>query len=92
MRRFMLAAAAVAVLASTGSLVGTRAEAMPLAGAGLAGSVTTDAEQVYLRCSRFWNGWRWVRRCVEVGGGPAYGPGPGYGYGWRPRPRFYGYY
>ena len=97
MRRFIFAAAAVVTLTSAGTLIGSRAEAMPLAGTGhLAGIAAPPAEQVYLRCTRFWNGWRWVRRCVDVGpgyGGPGYN-GPGYGYygGWRGRPRYYGYY
>jgi hypothetical protein len=98
MRRFIYAAAAIAALAGSASLTGTRAEAMALPGAGQVGSAAVSAEQVYLRCTRVWNGWQWVRRCVDVVPGPRYygAPyyGPGYGYygGWRPRPRFYGYY
>ncbi|MEW6639989.1 MAG: hypothetical protein AB1586_05750 [Pseudomonadota bacterium] len=98
MRRFMFAAAAVAALAGASLMAGSRAEAMPL-NSGLTAPAAT--EQVYLRCTRVWNGWNWVRRCVDVapsyGYGYGYGPGyygPGYGYygGWRPRPRYYGYY
>jgi hypothetical protein len=87
MRRLLIAAAAVATLIGAGSLTGTRAEAMPLA--GLSGAVKSEAEPVYLRCRRFWNGYRWVRSCVEVYGGPAYyapryyAPRPYYGYGYR---------
>ncbi len=92
MRRFIIAAAAVAALAGAASLGSNRAEAMQAA-SGL--TAAPAAEQVYLRCTRVWNGWRWVRSCVDVGGygpGPGY-YGPGYGYGgWRPRPRYYGYY
>jgi hypothetical protein len=98
MRRFILAAAAVAALAGAGTFAGDRAEAMSLPGAGRL-TDTPIAEQVYLRCTRVWNGWRWVRNCVDVGPryygyGPGYGYGPDYGYygGWRPRPRYYGYY
>lgn len=102
MRRLMFAAAAVAVLAGAGTLLGSRAEAMPLTGAGhLADTATPAAEPVYLRCRRVWNGWTWVRSCVDIVR-PGYGYyGPGYGYygggygyygGWRPRPRYYGYY
>lgn len=92
MRRFIIAAVAVATLIGAGSLIGTRAEAMPLA--GLSGAVKSEAEPVYLRCRRVWNGYRWVRRCVEVYGGPAYyaprvyAPRPYYGYGYGRR----GYY
>jgi hypothetical protein len=102
MRRYIFAAAAVAALASAGSLVSNRAEAMSLPGAGHLAGTATSTEQVYLRCTRAWNGWRWVRSCVDVvpgygyggGYGPGYGYGGGYGYygGWRPRPRYYGYY
>lgn len=94
MRRFMFAAAALAALASASLATGGRAEAMPLNG-GLSAPAAT--EQVYLRCTRVWNGWTWVRRCVDVApaygyGGGYYGPGYGYYGGWRPRPRYYGYY
>ncbi len=97
MRRFIHVAAAVAAMACAGNLIGSRAEAMAMPGGSRLGAPTAAAEQVYLRCTRFWNGWRWVRQCVDVGGpvyysGPGY-PAPGYGYygGWRPR-RYYGYY
>jgi hypothetical protein len=98
MRHFILAVATVAALAGAGMLVGSRAEAMPLVNANpLSGSATSPVEKVYVQCTRFWNGWRWIRRCVEAGPPAYYGPGagaygPGYGYyGWR-RPRYYGYY
>jgi hypothetical protein len=83
MRRFILAAAAVAALAAASSLSPTPAQAMSLPGVAKPGST---AEQVYVRCTRFWNGYRWVRRCVEVGGGYGYGYGGGY---YAPRPRYY---
>lgn len=96
MRRFILGIATVATIAGAGMLAGNRAEAMPLVSASpLSGAAASPVEKVYLQCTRFWNGWHWVRRCVEAG--PAYyGPGvgiygPAYGYGWR-RPRYYGYY
>ena len=91
MRRLIIAAAAVAMLVGAGSLVGSRAEAMPLA--GLSGQVKSEAEPVYVRCRRVWNGYRWVRRCAQVYGGPAYyAPryyAPRY---YAPRPRYYGGY
>ena len=83
MRRLIIAAAAIATLVGAGLLVGTRAEAMPLA--GLSGQAKSDAEPVYLRCRRVWNGYAWVRNCVEVYGGPAYYAPRVY------RPRYYGY-
>ena len=98
MRRLLFAAAVATALAGAGSLAATRAEAMGLPGAcSLVGAATTATEQVYLRCTRVWNGWQWVRRCVDVApaygyGGGYYGPGYGYYGGWRPRPRYYGYY
>jgi hypothetical protein len=96
MRRYMFAALAIAALAGAGSLASSRAEAMALPGAGHLAGAAASTEQVYMRCTRYWNGWRWVRSCVDVGpgyygGGYYYGPGYGY-YGWRPRPRYYGYY
>lgn len=103
MRRFLFAAAAIAALAGATTLASSRAEAMPLAGAGRVAGAASSAEQVYLRCRRVWNGWTWVRSCVDIspvygygGYGPSYGYGYGGGYGyyggWRPRPRYYGYY
>ncbi len=102
MRRMIQVAAATAVLACAAALPGTRAEAMAIPGAAAATTPAASVERVYLSCTRYWNGWRWVRRCVDAGPGyygpgPGYyGPGPGYygpgyGYGWRAR-RFYGYY
>lgn len=86
MRRFILASAAVAALAAASALGASRAEAMTLPGAGLA-KPDSAAEQVYVRCTRFWNGYRWVRRCVDVGGGYYYAPRPRY---YAPRPYYYG--
>lgn len=68
MRRLMIAALAFATLMGAGSLIGTRAEAMPLA--GLSGQ--TSAEPVRLVCKRVWNGYAWVRECVEVYDQPRY--------------------
>jgi len=92
MRRLILAAIGAAALASAGSLVGSRAEAMPM---GKVGVATGQAEQVALVCNRVWNGYAWVRQCYQTA--PRYyAPAPYYGYGYggyyRPRPRFYGYY
>ena len=84
MRRFILASAAVAALAAASALSANRAEAMTLPSAGLA-KPDSAAEQVYVRCTRFWNGYRWVRRCVDVDGGYGYGGG----YYYAPRPRYY---
>jgi hypothetical protein len=95
MRRFVDVAAMSVAMACAAALPGTPAQAMGMpAGAGPAAPAAV--EQVYLSCTRFWNGWRWVRRCVDAGPTyyappPAYGYGYGYGYGWRPR-RYYGYY
>ncbi|UTD28835.1 hypothetical protein [Bradyrhizobium sp. WD16] len=87
MRRFILASAAVAALAA-GALGVNRAEAMTLPGVAKADRA---AEQVYVRCTRFWNGYRWVRRCVDVDGGyyggGYYAPRPRY---YAPRPYYYG--
>lgn len=84
MRRLIIATIAFATLIGAGSLIGTRAEAMPLA--GLAGQ--TSAEPVRLVCKRVWNGYAWVRECVEVYDAPRYAPRyvepsyrPQYGYG-----------
>ena len=95
MRRFISTAALAAAIACAAGLFGTRAEAMPIAPGVKAPTAAT--EQVYLSCSRYWNGWRWVQRCVETVPGYGYGYyGPGYGYygygpawGWR---RHYGYW
>ncbi len=84
MRRFILAAAAVAAFAAASSLGANPAQAMTLPGVAKGGST---AEQVYVRCTRFWNGYRWVRRCVDVGGGYYYRPRPYY---YAPRPYYYG--
>lgn len=82
MRRLIFAATAVATLAGAGSLVSTRADAMPAAG-GLGASVGHALiDQVHLVCERRWNSYRWVRRCYETGPSYYYG-GPGY-YGGGP--------
>lgn len=83
MRRLIFAATAVAALAGAGSLVSTRADAMPRTG-GLDASVANElTEQVRLVCRRTWNGYRWVRACYETG--PRYyDSGPGYYYGGGP--------
>ncbi|MDE5455608.1 hypothetical protein GWE18_22760 [Bradyrhizobium sp. CSA112] len=76
MRRLILAATAVAALAGAGSLVSTRADAMPANG-GLGASVARElTEPVALVCERRWNGYRWARACYETGpdyyyGGPS---------------------
>lgn len=75
MRRLILAAT-VAALAGAGSLVSTRADAMPANG-GLGASVAHElTEQVHLVCERRWDGYRWVRACYETGPGYYYGGGP----------------
>jgi len=67
MRRFILAAVAVAAL-SAGSMIGGRAEALSLPGnASLAAAGQTDVEQVALVCKRGWHG---VKKCVRVGPPP----------------------
>lgn len=86
MRRSIYAAAVAAAIAGGASLPGSSAQAMPMP-SGIA-AAPAAAEKVYLSCTRFWNGWRWVRRCAEVGPAPGY-YGPGYGY-YGPRP-YYGY-
>ncbi|MBN9596493.1 MAG: hypothetical protein J0G36_14200 [Afipia sp.] len=64
MRRFVLAAIAVAALSAGASLTVSRAEAMPLnPSIGMTG---TQTEEVRLVCTRFWNGYRWDRRCRDV--------------------------
>jgi hypothetical protein len=89
MRRLILASAAVAALAAGVSLAGPSAEAMSLPGAAGAAKVEPMAEKVYVRCTRFWNGYRWVRRCVEVG--PSYyAPPPPPPVYYAPRPYYYG--
>ena len=81
MRHLVFAVAAVAALAGAGSLVSTRADAMP--GAGGLGAFVGHAlaEQVRLVCQRTWNGYRWVRACYETGPSYYYDEAPGYYYG-----------
>ena len=98
MRRFIAIAATLAATGLVGSLTSSSAQALTLPGPSAVSASAT--QQVYLSCTRYWNGWRWVRRCVDDGAGyyaPGYSYAPGYGYGygyygWRPRPRYYGYY
>jgi hypothetical protein len=88
MRRLILAAVAAVTLAGAGSLAGTRAEAMPLA--GLSGAASGQVETVALVCNPVWNGYAWVRTCYRTY--PRYyGPRPYYGYYGRRyyRPRYY---
>lgn len=85
MRGLIFAATAVATLAVAGSLVSTRADAMPIAIAGgLGASAHEPAEQVALVCQRRWNGYRWVRACYETGPNYYYDSAPGYYYGGGP--------
>ncbi len=67
MRRLILTATAVASLAGLGSLVNTRADAMP--GVGELGGTTAGQAiaRVHLVCERTWNGYNWVRTCYETG-------------------------
>jgi hypothetical protein len=103
MRRLVSTAALAAAIICAAGLLGTRAEAMP-APTGVKAPAAV-AEPVFATCTRFWNGWHWVRRCVENVPqygygyyGPGYGYyGPGYGYygygpGWGWRHRYYGYW
>lgn len=87
MRRFLIAAVAIATFASAAVLAAPRAEAMTLPGAIATPKVTED---VRLVCRRSWDGYRWVRTCVEVHDGYGYGGG---GYV-EPRPYYppRGYY
>ncbi|MDR3469308.1 MAG: hypothetical protein P4M07_25550 [Xanthobacteraceae bacterium] len=97
MRRLIHVATVTAALAGAATVLAAPAEAMPVqSGAVVSGPV---AEPIFMNCTRYWNGWRWVRRCVDVvpeygygAYGPAYGYygygpyyGYGYGYGWRRR-------
>lgn len=69
MRRLILTAVAAIAIACVGSLAGTRAEAMPLAGIGSLSEnlgASTLTEQVRLVCTRVWNGYRWTRSCYET--------------------------
>jgi len=94
MRRLIHVATIAAALAGAATLFAARAEAVPMPAAAGVGAPAVTAEPVYLTCTRYWNGWRWVRRCVEAVPqygygyyGPAYGYygyGPGY-WGWRHR-------
>jgi hypothetical protein len=91
MRRLIHVATIAATLAGAATLFVGRAEAVPMPAAP---GAAVSAEPVYATCTRYWNGWRWVRRCVEAVPeygygyyGPAYGYygygyGPGY-WGWR---------
>lgn len=91
MRRLIHVATIAATLAGAATLFIARAEAMPMPAAPGAAAPAVSAEPVYASCTRYWNGWRWVRRCVEAV--PEYGYGyygPGYGY-YGDGPRYYGY-
>jgi len=90
MRRLILASAAVAALAAGVALTAGSAQALALPGAAGAAKVESQTDQVYLRCTRFWNGYRWVRRCVEVGGPAYYAPPPPPPVYYAPRPYYYG--
>jgi hypothetical protein len=87
MRRVVVAAAAAVSIAAASLLVGGRAEAMPLPGAGGLGvagqsGLTQDVRTV---CRTVWNGFAWVQNCYWVPGPRPYYYGPRY-YG---PPRFY---
>lgn len=94
MRRSIQVVTLAAALAGAATLFAPRADAMPMPAPAGRAAPTVAAEPVYLTCTRYWNGWRWVRRCVEAVPeygygyyGPAYGYygygyGPGY-WGWR---------
>ena len=70
MRRIVLAAAAVGLLAGATLLTGNRAEAMSLPGAAQLGTAadTGLVQDVRHVCRTVWNGWRWVQQCVWVPG------------------------
>jgi hypothetical protein len=76
MRRLLVAAAAALSLAAASSFVASRAEALPLPGAGGLGAAgqSSLAQDVRTVCRPVWNGWRWVQSCYWV-------PGPSYYYG-----------
>jgi len=91
MRRLIHVATITTALAGAAILLAVRAEAMPMPAPADVAAPTVAAEPVYLTCTRYWNGWRWVRRCVEAV--PEYGYGyygPDYGY-YGPRYGYYGY-
>ncbi len=98
MRRLIHAATIATALAGAVTLSAPSAGAMPMPAAPGAAAPAAPAEPVYLSCTRYWNGWRWVRRCVEAV--PEYGYGyygPGYGYygygygGYGYGPGYYGW-
>ena len=77
--------AIITALAGAATLTATRAEAAPMRPSAGVVAPTVSAEPVYFTCTRYWNGWRWVRRCVEAV--------PQYGYGYySPSYGYYGYY
>lgn len=92
MRRYLIAASAIAAIAGAVVLSAPRAEAMTLPGAVAAPKA---AEDVRLVCSRSWNGYRWVKTCYETGpsyysgGGDYYAPPRTY---YPPRPYYGGGY
>lgn len=88
MRRLIIAAAALAALVSTGSLVGTTAQAMPLS--GLSDQATSSVVPVYTKCRWVSDGYGGrVQRCWEVYEAPRYYAPPQV---YVPRPRYYGGY
>jgi len=65
MRRFLIAVALAMAVVGAGSFASTPASAMTLNGSQLDQAVKKNdgTEQVRLVCRRYWNGYRWVRRC-----------------------------
>jgi len=89
MRTTIITALAAAAVATALFLPTQRAEAITPARIAAAADAISHVEKtraVWV-CRRFWNGYRWVRRCrwvnVYYGGPYYYGPsyGPYYGYG-----------
>ncbi|MFN3656307.1 MAG: hypothetical protein ACK4UO_03495 [Pseudolabrys sp.] len=99
MRTKMMLTLAAAAVAAALLLPAPRAQAVTLpapSGIGAAAEQVDPVEKarsVYV-CRRYWNGYRWVRRCRWVNVRPYYyGPGPYYAppyYGpYRPYRRYY---
>lgn len=93
MRRFILAIATVMAVAGAGSFIPTSASAMTLNGASPAAAVKdkSAAQEVAYVCRRFWNGYRWVRRCYHTGPRVYYRPHYYRPHYYRPH-RYYRYY
>ncbi len=84
MRNLIIAAVAIAALSTAGSLIGTRAEAMPLS--GLSDQATSSVVPVYTKCRWVSDGYGGrVQQCWEVYDAPRYVEPPVY----APRP-YYG--